>query len=505
MTTNSLKVCLGKLLVIGMTILGTHTVHAAQQPNFLVFFIDDMGWRDWGGNGNPYVRTPSIDRLGREGVVFTQGYVNASNCAPSRCAILSGQYAPRNHFYNVKSIHRGNKRFDRLSLNDVPDGLPPINDRTTLPRLPDERITFAEALKKVGYCTAMYGKWHVSGQPPKGRGTDGGVTPQMQGFDDVMEGDPQFWNYPEKPKGTDPKHMFSYTERAISFMKEKSAQKKPFLVYMAHHAVHRGNEYTRESFELFKDSDKPNPYNNNPGYAAMLYDTDKSIGMILDVLDQLKIRDDTVVIFLSDNGGVPGSCSQQPLRAYKGAYYEGGIRVPYIISWPGHFKPAASDTPVMAIDLYPTMLELAGVKDVAAFLGGYRIDGESLVPLLKGQYMDERAMYWHFPAYLAGNPKYTDTHDPRYREQPVSVIRRGDWKLLMRLEEWSLDGGRGKLGINNAIELYNLRDDVSEQHNLALKEPGIRDRLLDELLTWQERINAPIPRERNASRKQPAN
>lgn len=487
-------------LLLGVALPAVAQEPPPKQPNIILFFIDDMGWRDWGGNGNPFVRTPFIDQIGREGVVFTQGYVNASNCAPSRCAILSGQYPPRNHFYNVKSIHRGNKRTDRLSLKDVPDGLPPVEDKVTLPRLAKDRVTFAEALKKVGYRTAMYGKWHVSGMPPKGRGNDGGVSPRMQGFDDVIEGDPQDRDLAKKVKGGDPKHVFSYSERAMSFIETSVSEGKPFMIYMAHHAVHRGNEYTRESLELFKNSNDPNPFRNSREYAAMLYDTDRSIGLVLNKLETLKIKDNTVVIFLSDNGGVPKSCSQQPLRAYKGAYYEGGIRVPFMISWPGRFKPATTDAPAMAIDLYPTMLELAGVKDIAAHLNGYPIDGRSLLPLLQGKGMPERPLYWHFPAYLAGNPAYTGTRDPKYRQTPVSVIRRGDWKLLLHLEEWSLDGGREKIAVNNAVELYNLRDDVSEQHNLALKDTRVRDRLLDELLAWLQSIKAPIPEEANPSR-----
>jgi arylsulfatase A-like enzyme len=480
---------------------------ANDRPNIILFFIDDMGVYDWGGSGNPYILTPNIDRIGRDGVVFTQGYVNASNCAPSRCALLTGQYPPRNHFYNVKTIHRGNKRIDRLTLRDVPDGLPSDDPKVKLPRVPDERITFAEALKKAGYTTAMYGKWHVSGAPPKGAGFDGGVSPSMQGFDDVMEGDPVAAGWPEKRKGTDPKHVFSYSERANRFIEQSSEQEKPFLIYMAHHAVHRGNEFTKENLELFKARKTDNPYHNSPEYAAMMYDTDRSIGMILDKLDQLGIYEDTVVIFLSDNGGVPKSCTQQPLRAYKGAYYEGGIRVPFIISWPGRFRHRTTATPVMAIDLYPTMLELAGITDIPGHINKQPIDGRSLVRLLndpKALSVTNRSLFWYFPAYLAGNPAYTGTRLPSYRQLPVSVIRKGDWKLIMHLEEWSLDGGREKIDTNKSIELYNLAADPSEKDNLALKNKERRDQLLNELLAWQRDIAAPIPREPNAtSRRSP--
>ena len=164
-----------------------------------------------------------------------------------------------------------------------------------------------------------------------------------------------------------------------------------------------------------------------------------------------------------------------------------------------------NDTPVMAIDLYPTMLELAGVEDIEAHLDGYEIDGQSILPVLLGKgKFEERSLFWHFPAYLIGKKLYTGARNyPDYRQQPVSVIRRGDWKLLMHLEEWSLDGGFEKRDVNHALELYNLKTDVGESDNLALKKPRIRDRLLNELLDWQASIGAPIPKALNRMRMQP--
>jgi arylsulfatase A-like enzyme len=454
--------------------------HVPGQPNFLLVFVDDMGWRDWGGNANPYVVTPNIDRLAEQAVVFEQGYVNAANCAPSRCALLTGQYPPRTGFYAVNTIHRAGKNSRaRLSLNDVQETVV----------IAKEKVTFAEALKKAGYRTAMYGKWHVGGYP---KGT--GILPDQQGFDDtyVLDGLDKKKLF---AKNKDPKQMFTCSQRAMDFAEKSVKEGKPFMIYLAHQAPHVPKQYKPESLKNIQNRDVENPLKTDDGYAAMVYDLDASIGLLLDKLDALKIRDNTVVIFLSDNGAVPSVTTVPPLRAYKGAYYEGGIRVPYFISWTGHFEPATNHTPVSAIDLYPTMLELAGVKDIDAHLEGYPIDGESLVPLLKGQSMDERALYWHFPGYLQRNPRYTHTRSGKFRAEPVSVIRRGDWKLMMFMEEWSLDGGREKMDTNNAIELYNLKDDISEQHNLALKEPEIRDRLLDELLAWQKNIGAPIPKE----------
>lgn len=467
------------------------------QPNIVLFFIDDMGWKDWSGGGSDYFETPNIDRIADEGISFTQGYVNAANCAPSRCSILSGQYLPRNHFYNVWSIHRGVSEKDRLSLEDVPD----------YQVFPDERISFAEAMKKAGYRTAMYGKWHISGYDRQGSGNIGGVSPAMQGFDDVLEHPATVLAALHKKDPEDPKQMFSYTRRAMTFAEQSVSEKKPFLIYMAHHAVHGGNQSRPATLKAYKRK-KPGTFHDtvNPAYGAMMSDTDTSIGMMLDKLEELDVYNDTVVIFLSDNGGPPGNgASQAPLRSWKGSYYEGGIRVPFLLRWPSKIKSGIvnSDTPVMAIDLYPTMLELAGVKDIDQHLEGYDYDGQSILPILLGEgQMEERALYWHFPAYLSGNPQYTMTRGyPDYRQQPVSVIRRGDWKLLMYLEEWSLDGGRDAIATNNALELYNLNTDVGESENLALKEPVVRDRLLDELLAWQKSVGAPIPKAPNKNRR----
>ena len=480
----SLKGC--RFVILFLLLLAVHNGRAATQPNIVLFFIDDMGWRDWSGSGNTYLQTPSIDRIAARGVVFEQGYVNAANCAPSRCALLSGQYSTRTHFYNVWSVDRGHPELDRLSLNDVTDGQV----------FADEKTSFAEALKLAGYKTAMYGKWHVSGHGRDGSGNKGGVSPRMQGFDAVLE-------HPSKELGAmfkatgDPKNIFLYTKRAMDFAEQCTAENKPFMIYMAHHAVHVGSVSLPESRELYTRKAPSGPIDNAPPYAAMMHDTDTSIGMMLDKLKALGIEDHTVVMLLSDNGGVPGNCTQPPLRAYKGSYYEGGIRVPFMISWPGRIKPGRNTDPVMAIDLYPTMLEMAGVKDIQSHLGDYVIDGTSLMPALDGGALKERSLFWHCPAYLPGSAKYTGTRSPDYRLQPVSVIRKGDWKLHLFMEEWSLDGGRDRLETNHAVELYNVKEDIGEQHDLALTHPAKRNELLDELLAWHRETNAEIPREPN--------
>lgn len=464
------------LILISSSLIAT--AESPKQPNFIIIFIDDMGVKDWSGGGSDMLKTPAIDQIAKEGMVFTDGYANAANCAPSRCCLLSGQYTPRNHFYNVFTIHRGNKKTDRLSLNDVPDKQVLELDRTT----------FAEALKQVGYKTAMYGKWHVSKNKE---------TPENQGFDDVLSHSARSLGKLFK-QNKDPKQVYNYTGKAMEFAEQCSKESTPFCIYLAHHAVHLGYEFSDEAMQLYKD--KPDgKINFNPKYGAMMHDTDKSIGQLMGKLKQLGIDDNTVVMLLSDNGGVPSHCTQPPLRAYKGAYFEGGIRVPFMVRWPGKVKAGENNTPVMAIDLYPTMLELAGVVDLNKHMGSHKLDGVSLKPLLTNAKLPERALYWHFPAYLKGNPKYPGGRDAeRYRSKPVSVIRKGDWKLMMFFEEWSLDGGRKKMATNNSVELYNLKSDPGEKNNLAGKNSSKRDELLDELLLWQQQIKAPIPQATNS-------
>ena len=463
-----------------LSLLGAAQAQAAKRPNFVIIFIDDMGWRDWSGNGSDFLVTPNIDKIGAEGIVFDQGYVNAANCAPSRCAMLSGQYAPRNKFYNVFTIHRGKKGIDRLTLADVPEEQV----------LFKERITFGEALQKAGYKTAMYGKWHVGGHGKKGEKI---IMPQEQGFDDVLYHHPGKLNKLFKENG-DPKQIFAYTKQAMKFAEECKQEDKPFLIYLAHHAVHAQDQCRPESKALYADK-KPGKISKGVKYGGMMHDTDEGIGMLMNKIKELGIDDNTVVFFLSDNGGVHWHCTQPPLRGYKGCYYEGGIRVPFIVRWPGKIKPARSQAPVMAIDLYPTMLELAGVTDIAAHVDGQPLDGTSIVPLLKGKSMEDRPMFWHIPSYLSGNPAYEGARHQKYRQRPASVIRKGDWKLLVHFEEWSLDGGRDKIAENGAVELFNLKDDPGEHKNLAMKNISKRDELLDELIAWWKSIDAPIPKE----------
>ena len=228
----------------------------------------------------------------------------------------------------------------------------------------------------------------------------------------------------------------------------------------------------------------------------MVESVDQSVGKITKTLEDLGLSKNTILIFYSDNGGHGTYTCQKPLRGGKGMFYEGGTRVPMFAYWPHEIKGGTTnDEPVIGIDFYPTYLELAGINPP----GNYPLDGKSIVPLLKGgKSISREAIYWHFPAYLQSYEGLRhDSRDTAFRTRPVSVIRKGDWKLLLYHEEWVLDGGREKMESNNAIELYNLRDDIGEERNLVKTDLNKRDELLDQLLAWIADIDAPIPSQAN--------
>jgi len=254
---------------------------------------------------------------------------------------------------------------------------------------------------------------------------------------------------------------------------------QPFFLYLPHYAVHTPLQAKAELIEKYKKKAGSNGQ-NNPKYAAMIESTDQGVGRILDKLDELGLTDDTIVFFFSDNGGVKGITSSEPLRGGKGMLYEGGIREPMAVRWPGVVKPGTtSDTPVIGVDLYPTILEMAD----ALTPEGKLLDGESIVPLLKGQSdLDRKAIFWHFPAYLQG--KAEGARDPHFRTRPAGAVRAGDFKLI----EYFEDG---------ALELYNLTDDIAEKNNLADTMPEKAAELHTLMLAWRKEVNAPVPTELN--------
>lgn len=436
----------------------------APRPNFVFIFADDLGWKDTGYMGSTYYETPNIDRLAREGMIFTNAYANAPNCAPSRACLMSGQYTPRHGVYTVGTSERG-KSQDRKLI--------PIPNTTTLdPKI----VTIAERLKQVGYATAHVGKWHLGQDPDTG--------PKAQGFDRNIGGvspghRPNYfspYNADTLADGPQGEYLTDrLTDEAVQFI--EAHRDRPFYLYLSHYAVHTPHQAKEDKIAHFKDK-QGNEFHHDPTYAAMIASLDDSVGRVLDTLDRLNLAENTVVVFFSDNGGYGPITSMAPLRGAKGMLYEGGIREPAVVRWKGTVQGGSvCDVPTIGVDYYPTFMELAGVKN-----GPRQIrDGESLVPLwLQTGGLQREALYWHFPVYLEGYRR----KDGTWRTTPAGAIRQGDFKLIEFFEDGTL-------------ELYNLKDDIGETHNLAEEFPEKTKELHGRLKAWRESLNAPVPTERN--------
>jgi arylsulfatase A-like enzyme len=421
-----------------------------RKPNFVFIFIDDLGWKDLGFMGSRYYETPNIDKLAGEGVVFTNAYSNAPNCAPTRACLMSGQYTPRHGIYTVGTPERGQSKLRKLI---------PTPNKTNL----DSKIvTIPEALKPAGYTSACIGKWHLGGKAPH--------RPVDQGFDVAFERDHSGHFSKDGEYLTD-----RLTDEAIKFIEANKSG--PFFLYLSHHAVHTPIQAKEQLIEKYKKKE-PTDVHNNPVYAAMIESVDQNVGRLMTKLDELGLRDNTVVFFFSDNGGYANATSMTPLRGSKGMLYEGGIRVPMIVHWPGVTGPGGvCHEPVIGIDFYPTMLEMAGARQPS----GHVLDGVSIVPLLGGrETLNRKAIFWHFPAYLE---PYNKKQRP-WRTTPAGAVRQNDFKLIEFFE-------------NGKIELYNLKDDLGEKNNLAGTMPEKAQELHRLIKEWRKSIDAPVTTEKN--------
>lgn len=429
-------------------------------PNIVLIFIDDMGWKDAGYQGSDLYETPSIDRLAKEGMQFTNAYAAAGNCAPSRACMLSGQYTPRHHVYAVWSTERGPKKLMKAV---------PVPNRE---ELKTEAFTFGEAMQQCGYRTGMFGKWHLGKQGP--------FMPRQQGFDVVDSMNPP--GNKKFKETNDPKWVDRITSSACQFIRDSHQQKQPFLAYISHHATHMGIQAREKTYQHFADKG-PGELHANTRYAAMNSEMDRGVGEVLDLLDELKLNENTLVIFTSDNGALPQS-PPKPLRGYKGMYYEGGIRVPMIARWLGKIESGTiCNVPVINIDFYPTFLSLAQGN----LRSDYELDGADITPLLfqHSEQWSSRSIFWHFPGYLDGpNP---GSRDSIFRSRPVTTIRQGDWKLLLHHEEWFLQEGASKY---EGVELFNVTNDIGETTNLASAEIKKRNALIAEIQKWWKQKGA---------------
>ena len=430
-------------------------------PNIIIINIDDMGWKDVAYMGSTYYETPRIDELANQGMQFSNGYAASANCAPSRACLLTGKWTPRHGIYTVGTSERGRSKHRKLI---------PVENTTTLSR--SHRI-IPRVLQQKGYVTCHAGKWHLSDNPLE------------YGFDINIggghNGHPGSYYPPYKNVNITGKNNQYLTdlimERTIAFA---DTVRQPFFLYYAPYAVHTPIQPVKSLSAKYEDK-AASGGQNNAAYATMIENVDRNIGLLTAKLKEKNLYDNTLLIFTSDNGGLYGVTEQHPLRAGKGSYYEGGIRVPFFFIWKDHIKAdTKSDVPVTNLDIYPTLLKVAGID------GGDVLDGANLLPILKGDVTEmERPLFWHFPVYLqAYNVRNNENRDTLFRTRPGSAVRKGKWKLHYYFE-------------NNEFELFNLDNDIGEKNNVAQQEPAKAEEMLLLLKNWWKRTEAPIPRELN--------
>ncbi|SEQ09339.1 sulfatase [Neolewinella agarilytica] len=455
------SVLLLTICLLVSTCANSDTVSRQERPNIVLIVADDMGWADPAYMGNTLYQTPHLDRLSKTCVNFTQAYAGASNCAPSRSAMLSGLWSQRTGVYTVSPSARGDKRHRRL--------VPIVN--TPFP--PDSLELLPQFLQRQGYRTGNFGKYHI-GEDPLARGFDRNVAGSKWGYPKGGYFSP--FPMPNIKDGPEGQYLTDRLgDEAVRFIQEESGQGS-FFLYLPFYSVHTPIQAPDSMVQR---------YIGRPGitgkehatYAAMMEALDRNVGKVLAELAARRLEENTIIIFTSDNGGVDKISDQYPLRAGKGAYYEGGTRVPLLIGWPGTISPRVDETPVINLDFYPTLASLTDLEAPAQPL-----DGTNLSELLLNQKpLASRNLYWHFPIYLEAYRKNgAESRDPLFRTRPGSSMLAGKWKL----HEYFEDGG---------IELYDLSTDRGEQNDLSDVFPGVRDSLRAALQSWRQTTDAPVP------------
>jgi arylsulfatase A-like enzyme len=443
-----------QLLALGLSAACLYAAEPVKRPPNIVFMlIDDMGWADGACFGSKFYQTPQIDALAASGVRFTSAYAACAVCSPTRAALMTGKYPARLH-----------SRFQ----------LPKWQEN-----LPLEETTLATALKKMGYTTGHLGKWHLGGDE---------FLPQHQGFDTNIAGGAvghpasYFWPYGNTNNDNHVPGLFErggqkgayltdqLTDEALNFIEQNKGH--PFYLNFCHYAVHAPLMGKQELIDAAADRPGADGQNNKV-YYAMLRSVDESVGRIVKKLDELHLTENTIVIFTSDNGGAvhfgnPPATSNFPLRNGKGSAYEGGLRVPLIVKVPGVTRAGTvSDTPIITMDFFPTLLELVGAEKSASRTA---VDGVSFAPLLRGENQTPNLeLFWHYPHYWNGG-----------KISPYSVARVGDWKLIRFYET-----GRE--------ELYDLKSDLSEKNDLAAINAGKQKELSARLDAWLKEVGAQMP------------
>ena len=452
-------------VVIAAWLLSSGKETGAQEPvsrpNIVFLLADDLGWTGLRCFGSDFYETPNLDRLAASGMKFTGAYAACTVCSPTRASIMTGMYPARLHLTDF--IAGQNRPWAKLRIPEWTK------------RLEHRYVTIAETLKQAGYATAQVGKWHLAGRS----GNIAADDPVRHGF-----GTQVF-----KPKGARgyflPKGLNSEGESGSDYLTDYLTDKaveiidqvkeKPFFLYFAYHTPHTPIQGRADLVDRFKQRVRADSVHNNPTYAAMVHSLDMSVGRIIDRLKRHGLEDKTVVILTSDNGGLTqrygkhdGFTENIPLRRGKGSAYEGGVRVPALIRWPGVTKPGSvCDEAISTIDYYPTILEMT--ESAGDSKHNAAVDGVSLVRLLHdSQASIQRDLFWHYPHYHAGG------------DSPYSAIRSGNWRLIEFHEE-------------GAVELYDLANDAGETKNLATKMPRQAKDLQKRLHAWRDQIGAQMP------------
>lgn len=433
-----------------------------QKPNIVFIMADDLGYTDVACFGSKYYETPNIDKLATQGMKLTSHH-HCQNCQPTRAALMTGQYAARTGVYTVGGI--GRFEWETRPLRPVDN----------VDKLPLEKKTVAQAMKAAGYATGLFGKWHL--------GEDKEHHPAARGFDEAIVSAGKHFDFKTNPKVEVPEGAYLadfLTDKAVDFIQRH--KEEPFFLYLPHFGVHSPHQAKADLIAKFKDK-APVGGHKDPAYAAMIASVDESVGRVMAKLEELKLAENTVLIFTSDNGGVGGYeregikkggdiTDNAPLRSGKGSLYEGGTRVPFIVRWPGVTKAGTScEVPTIHVDVFPTLAEIGK----ASAPEGQPMDGESLVPLFRdaASGLKRDAIYQHFPGYLGAG-------GGTWRTTPVGLVQAGEWKLMEFFED-----GR--------LELYHLKEDIGEQKNLATEQPEKAKELHAKMLAWREAVKAPMP------------
>ncbi len=435
--------------------LSANQVVQPGRPNVVLILADDLGWTDLACFGSDLHETPALDRLARDGMKFTQNYSACTVCSPTRAALLTGKYPARLH------------------ITDWIPGLMPDNPRLLVPDwtkyLPLEETTLAEVFQAAGYTTATIGKWHLGGEA---------YYPEKQGFDLNVAGTHNGairtffapWNISTlTPEGNAGDYLTDRLgEEAVKFIER--AKDRPFFLYLPHYAVHTPIQGRADLVAKYEKKILEGLNHKNAAYAAMTESLDMAVGRVRAKLDELKLADRTIIVFTSDNGGRVPTTSNAPLRVGKASAYEGGVRVPLIVYWPGVTKPGSvSDAPVITMDLFPTIVEMAGLPQAAARTA---LDGVSIASLLRGGTQPTRdTLFWHYP------------HHQHYQlggAMPYGAIRSGDFKLVEFFND-------------RHVELYNIRADIGETIELAASQPTKVEELRTRLHAWRKEVGAQLP------------